>query len=168
MWIIWQNVSWENKAMYIHQSFFLLKTLLKKLRLWVPLYIIEFDATVIQVRGLACFKTRFNPPFSTPENVCSKSGIRQLLSIWFFWAFDFAFDFGLIVLNFTQSSVFLWFYFFLIVKSSFWENTLTISSAFVRTNGMLLLSSWKLAIVKTEIVAFVLNPIYSFGIFFNF
>ena len=27
----------------------------------------EFDATVIQVRGLASYKTRFNPPFSTFE-----------------------------------------------------------------------------------------------------
>ena len=27
--------------------------------------IMEFDATVIQVRGLDSFKTRFNPPFST-------------------------------------------------------------------------------------------------------
>jgi len=25
----------------------------------------EFYATVIQVRGLASYKTRFNPPFST-------------------------------------------------------------------------------------------------------
>ena len=41
----------------------------------------EFDATVIQVRGLASYKTRFNPPFSTFENACTKSGIWQLLSI---------------------------------------------------------------------------------------
>ena len=27
--------------------------------------IMEFDATVIPVRGLASYKTRFNPPFST-------------------------------------------------------------------------------------------------------
>ena len=37
--------------------------------------IMEFDATVIPVRGLASFKTRFNQPFSTWENACSKSGI---------------------------------------------------------------------------------------------
>ena len=28
-------------------------------------YYIEFDKTVIQVEGLASFKTRFNPPVST-------------------------------------------------------------------------------------------------------
>ena len=43
--------------------------------------IMEFDATVIQVRGLASYKTRFNPRFSTLENACTKSGIWQLLSI---------------------------------------------------------------------------------------
>ena len=43
--------------------------------------IMELDANVIQVRCLASFKTRFNPPFSTHENVCAKSGIGQLLSI---------------------------------------------------------------------------------------
>ena len=45
--------------------------------------IMEFDATVIQERGLASYKTRFNPPFSTFENACTKSGIWQFLSIRF-------------------------------------------------------------------------------------
>ena len=37
--------------------------------------IMKLDATVIQVRVLASYKTRFNPPFSTFENACTKSGI---------------------------------------------------------------------------------------------
>ena len=56
--------------------------------LWVCLFcsrivdnVMEFDATVIQVKGLASYKTRFNPPFSTSKNACTKSGIWQLLSI---------------------------------------------------------------------------------------
>ena len=36
---------------------------------------VGFDATVMQVRGLASYKTRFNPRFSTQENACTKSGI---------------------------------------------------------------------------------------------
>ena len=36
--------------------------------------IMEFES-VIQMRGLAGYKTRFNPPFSTFENACTKSGI---------------------------------------------------------------------------------------------
>ncbi|XP_071153551.1 52 kDa repressor of the inhibitor of the protein kinase-like [Mytilus edulis] len=35
--------------------------------------IMEFDATFIQVRGLASNKTRFNPPFITLENSCTNS-----------------------------------------------------------------------------------------------
>ena len=34
----------------------------------------EFDVTVIQVRGLASNKSRFNPPFSIEENAFYKSG----------------------------------------------------------------------------------------------
>ena len=42
--------------------------------------ITELDATVIQLRGYR-YTTLFNPPFSTFENACTKSGIWLLLSI---------------------------------------------------------------------------------------
>ena len=76
-------------------------------------YITEFDATVIQVRGLASYKTRFNPPFSTFENACTKSGIWQFLSIrfWCVLLFDFAMWLWTFRIYFPLSSVFLWFYF---------------------------------------------------------
>ena len=35
----------------------------------------EFDATVIQVKGLVTFKTKFNPSFYNLENASIKSGI---------------------------------------------------------------------------------------------
>ena len=66
----------------------------------------EFDATVIQERGLTSIKIRFNPTFSTFENACTKSGIWQLLSIrlmcfiiWL-WTFRFAFssEFSILVI----------------------------------------------------------------------
>ena len=41
----------------------------------VVVNIMEFDATFIQVRGLASYKTGFNPPFSRYENACTKSGM---------------------------------------------------------------------------------------------
>ena len=41
----------------------------------------ETYGTVIQVRGKASFKTRFNPPFFTLENACHKLWIWQSLSI---------------------------------------------------------------------------------------
>ena len=67
----------------------------------------------LQVRGLASYKTRFNPPFSTLENACSKSGIWQLLSIRLmcldFWFCLLMLDFPF--LNFPRSPVFLCFYF---------------------------------------------------------
>ena len=37
--------------------------------------IIEFYTTVMQVRGLHSYKTRFHPPLSTQENACTKSVI---------------------------------------------------------------------------------------------
>ena len=37
--------------------------------------IMELFATVIQVSGLDSSKNRFNPPFYTKENNCTKSGI---------------------------------------------------------------------------------------------
>ena len=37
--------------------------------------IMEFDSTVIQVRGLPSNKTRIIQPFSTIENACTKSRI---------------------------------------------------------------------------------------------
>ena len=42
---------------------------------------VTMSLTVIQVRGSASYKTRFNPPFSAIENACTKSRIWQLLSI---------------------------------------------------------------------------------------
>ena len=75
--------------------------------------LMEFDATVIQVRGLASYKTRFNPPFSKFENACTKSGIWQFLPIrfWCFLLFDFAMWLWTFRIDFPLSSVFLWFYF---------------------------------------------------------
>ena len=37
--------------------------------------IMEFYATVIEVRDLGRYKTKLNATFSTYENVCTKSGI---------------------------------------------------------------------------------------------
>lgn len=47
----------------------------------IVVHITEFDASFIQVRVLASFNTRFNAPFATLENACTKPGICQLLSI---------------------------------------------------------------------------------------
>lgn len=38
-------------------------------------FIIEFDATIIQVGGLAKDNTRFNPPCSSQGNACTYPGI---------------------------------------------------------------------------------------------
>ena len=78
----------------------------------IVLNIMEFDATVIQVRDLASYKTRFNPSFSTFENACTKSGIWQFLSIRFLCvlSFDFAMWLGTFRFDFPLSLIFLCFY----------------------------------------------------------
>ena len=76
--------------------------------------IMEFDATVIQMRSLASFKTRLNRSFSTQENTGTKSGIWQLLFIRLMHlSFWLPFNKELSLLNFSQNSVFLWFLLFI-------------------------------------------------------
>ena len=76
--------------------------------------ITEFDKTVIKRGGAFSAIKRFNQPFSTFENACSKSGMWQFLSIRFLCvlSFDFAMWLWTFRLDFPLNSVFLWFYFF--------------------------------------------------------
>ena len=70
--------------------------------------IMGFDATVIQLRGSASYKIRFNPLFSTKMPVLSQEYDSWYSFIWCVWAFDFSIQL-LGTFRFEFSSEFIFF-----------------------------------------------------------